>query len=32
MRAFNYRGNIPPWHTLNMGPEIADVDEPVVSM
>ncbi|MCI69874.1 hypothetical protein A2U01_0091137, partial [Trifolium medium] len=22
---FHYRGNIPPWHTQNMGPEIPEV-------
>ncbi|KAL9426610.1 hypothetical protein AB3S75_033403 [Citrus x aurantiifolia] len=24
MRAFHYRENIPPWHTQNMGTEIAE--------
>ena len=28
MHAWNYRGNIPPWHTQNMGPEIAEEQDP----
>ncbi|KAL2319508.1 hypothetical protein Fmac_028477 [Flemingia macrophylla] len=28
MSTFHYRKNIPPWHTQNMGPEIAEVQDP----